>query len=554
MATRGTDPADPSALGDAAVLRVVEAMRSPDFYPDRPGAVAVVETHISWVFLAGDCAYKLRKPVVFPFLDYGSRERRRSFCEEEIRLGRRLAPDIYVGVRSVVERGARLELAGPGVEGALEHVTAMRRFDERCTLAALLAGNRATAGHVRRLARRVAAFHATAEPAPPGTFDSVAVAATIGENASTLLRHADVVGPARLAAAHRFAIAFAHGRRALLDARSTDGHVRDGHGDLRVEHVIVGDEVQVFDPVEFDPALRQVDVLADLAFLMMDLVAADREDLAVLLAAEYQAAAGDDSPDDLLWFYASYRAWVRAKVACLRADEMEPGPDRDGQLATARELAELGGRLAWRARRPLTLIVCGASATGKTHLSRALAEASGLPHVNSDVVRKELAGLAAHERADEREYSEEASLRTYRELGARAAAASSGAIVDATFRRRADRAAFAEAYAEREDARAPLFVECRAPAATVADRARARAADPSRASDATPAVAARMLHQLDPLDEVTPQSQDAPRTDQPGRSAIDDLEAFLDGRLARWPRLSGDVPAASPTPTRCPCS
>jgi len=321
--------------------------------------------------------------------------------------------------------------------------------------------------------------------------------------------------------------------------------VRDGHGDLRLEHVILGEEIEIFDPLEFDPALRQIDVLADMAFLVMDFAAAGREDLADLLASEYRAAAGESDTHQLLWFYAAYRAWVRAKVQSLRGEQLAPGAERDVELAEARRLAELGARLAWRARQPLLLVVCGGSATGKTHLASALAETSGLPHISSDVVRKELAGLDLHERAVEEEYSEQANLRTYRELGARAATAAHGAIVDATFRHRDHRTAFASAYGER--APRPLFVECRAPAATIADRARRRASDSDRVSDATPALAARMIHEFDPLDEVPPGAHLALRTDRPVEMAIADVETALDARIgppgdpAPTPRRTTDV-------------
>lgn len=519
-------------MGGAPPSRVAAAMCSPGFYPGPPAEVRLVETHVSWVFLAGDRAYKLRKPVVLPFLDFGTAERRRAACEAEVRVGRRLAPSVYVGVRSVVERDGRLALDEPSAAGALEHVTEMRRFDERETLAARLEDGAASTSEVRRVARRVAEFHAGAEVVEDA-FAAAHVAGVTGDNFEALLTHAPFLGAARLAAGHRFAVAFPHGRRALIDSRAASGRVRDCHGDLRAEHVLLGDEVEVFDPIEFDPALRRIDVLADVAFLAMELMAADREDLADAFVGEYRAAAGEGGreADRLLWFYAAYRAWVRAKVACLRAAAMGGGEGRDAELATARRLAALGGRLAWRARRPVVLVICGGAATGKTHLSRALAEASGLPHLESDAVRKRLAGLDPSERAPDREYSDEASRRTYAELGVRAAESPAGAIVDATFRRREHRDAFGEAYGNREPA--PLFVECRAPAATVVEWARGRVDEPGRVSDATPEIAERTLSELEPLDEVPAGDHVAIRTDRPVGEAVDDVEAALDARLAR---------------------
>jgi uncharacterized protein len=513
---------------------IAAAMSRTDFYAHAPDDVQRHETHISWVFLAGDRAFKLRKPVVFPFLDYGTAERRRHMCEEELRLGRRLAPELYLGLRAVVPRGDGFALADAGHAGAREHVVEMRRFDEAQTLAARLERGDVDEEQTRALARRIAAFHANADPAPPGSFGPQQVAATVGENFITLLGFAAEIGDPRLAAAHRFAVAFLHGRHDDIAARAAAGCVRECHGDLRAEHVILdGDRVEIFDPVEFDPALRLIDVAADLAFLVMELEEAGRPDLRRVLVNEYRSAGGDDGGDALLGFYAAYRAWVRAKVACLRAGELPPGGQRSRELDHARSLAELGERLSWRARRPLVLVICGAAATGKTHLARELARSSGLAHLSSDVVRKELAGLAPEQRAPLTEYTEEASLRTYAELGARAAAAveNGGAIVDATFRRRSDREAFRDAYPPAIPA--PVFVECRAPAAVVAGRARTRELDPQHTSDATAEIAARQLAEFETLDEVEPDLHVIVRSDRDRRDLVDDVEAALDARLGR---------------------
>jgi uncharacterized protein len=513
---------------------IAAAMADPGFYPGRPPTVEVRETHISWVFLAGERAFKLRKAVVFPFLDYGTPDRRRHMCEEEVTLGRRLAPALYLGVRAVVSRDGGFALAEAEHAGALEHVVEMRRFDEARTLAAQLERGSASERDVRALARHIARFHAAAEHAPPGSFGPAEVAATVSENFTTLLGYADQIGDPRLAAAHRFAVAFLHGRHAQLAARAAGGNVRDCHGDLRAEHVILGDEgVAIFDPVEFDPGLRRIDVSADLAFLVMELSEAGRADLARALVEEYRAAGGDDGGDALLGFYAAYRAWVRAKVACLRAGELPSGEPRKRELDHARRLAALGERLSWRARRPLVMVICGAAATGKTYLAERLATASALAHLSSDLFRKGRAGLPAERPAPLREYSEEASLATYRELGSAAAAAvrDGGALVDATFRRRTHRDAFAEGYGH--TAPDPVFVECRTPRAIVAERARRRRLDPRQASDAGEEIALRQLGEFEPLDEVEAGRHVLVRTDRDFAEAIDEIEAALDSRLAR---------------------
>jgi predicted kinase len=391
---------------------------------------------------------------------------------------------------------------------------------------------------MRRIARRLAAFHAGVDVAPAGASGAGAVTASVDENFTTLMPFADELGPGLLASSHRFGVAFVHGHRRLLEERATAGHVRDCHGDLRAEHVLVGDEVTVFDPLEFNPGLRLIDVAADLAFLVMDLHTAGAAGLADVLAAEYAAAGGDFGGDALLSFYAAYRAWVRVKVGCLRAAQLPPGPERDAQLGKARRLAAVARLLEWRARRPLVLVVCGRSATGKTLLARELSARSGLPVLSSDVVRKELAGLAATRRAPEREYTEAASLRVYRELGARAAAAApgGGAVVDATFRRRAHRDAFADGYGAVRPP--PLFLECAAPEAVLAERAAKRAQERDSVSDAGPAIVARQARELEPLDEVPPERHRLLRSDRPAGPVADSAEAWLDELLAAAERRS----------------
>lgn len=517
-------------------MEIVEALTDPGFYPHRPAKVEVVETHVSWVFLAGDLVYKLKRPVRFPFLDYSTPERRRRMCEEEVRLGRRLAPSLYLGVRPIVRRDGGLALGRPGGADAVEHAVELRRFREERTLASMLARGESASAAVEGVARRLAAFHAKAEPAP-GAFGPAHVMATVTENFATMLRFAPDLGELELAAAHRFAVAFVHARRESIDARSSSGSVRDGHGDLRAEHVIVDDGIEVFDPIEFDPDLRRIDVAADLAFLVMDLAATGREDLARGLVEHYREAGGDCGDDRLLEFYAAYRAWVRAKVAMLRADGLTVGsPQRDAAHDEAARLAALARRFAWRARGPLLLLVCGAAATGKTTLARVAANVAGLPLLSSDVIRKELAGLAPTDRAVDALYDEEMNLRTYAELGARAAGAlgaGGGAVVDATFRRRAHRDAFAGAAGGQSAA--ALYVECRMPESLAVERATRRLHDQSRVTDAGPELAGHQVREFEALDEVAAGRHLTLRSDQPLPAQIDELEAALDRRIGWAP-------------------
>ena len=529
-AVRRVQAAERRPLPPLGVREIVSAMSDPAFYPDAPTSVEVRETHISWVFLAGEHAYKLKKPVVFPFLDYGSVERRREMCEREVELNRRLAGDLYVGVRALVHGDGRLLLARPG-PGALEYVVAMRRFDESHTLAAAVARGEAGAAEIKEVGRRLAAFHAAASPAAGAGDALAAVKRTADGNFEMLLDRGGPLDERRVLAAQRFSDAYLAGHASMLRRRAAAGRVREGHGDLRAEHVLLGDPVRIVDCAEFDPRLREIDVGADLAFLVMDLERLERPDLARGLVDAYRADGGDPGGDDWIAFHAALRAWVRAKIAVLRS--LEPGAPPEHGIE-ARELFALGERLAWQARRPLALIACGPPASGKSHLARGLAGRSGFAVVGSDETRKRLAGLEPTERAPQEAYTATAGEQTYAELGRLAAEEverAGSVVVDATFGSAGDRRAFAGMFAER----APVvMLECRAPAVIVHARALSREADPQSVSDAGPEVAARLREHWEPLeDDIPARCHFVLRTDQPDTDVLDDAVSMLDRRLAQ---------------------
>jgi aminoglycoside phosphotransferase family enzyme/predicted kinase len=506
----------------------------PDFYPWRPERVEVRETHISWVFLAGDRAYKLKKPLKLPFLDYSTPRRRRQMCRHEVRLNSRLAPDIYLGVRAIAATPDGLELAAENDPRAVDYVVEMRRYDESRTLAARLARGELSRHEVAQVGARLALFHRQAPLARKTAVPVLALERRMTEDFHELLaiveQRAEIEG---LLALERFTHAFVVANAQLLDARARRGCVREVHGDLRAEHVLLERDrpIEIVDCVEFDPALRALDVADDLAFLAMDLVALGAERFADELVRAYRDAGGDPGEDRLIAFYAAYRALVRAKVALLRGAETAPTSSAHGrQSALARGLLSVAEQFSWRARLPLAIVVCGVPAAGKSSLARALAEASRLPHLSSDVIRKQLGGNARR-RDREALYSGEFNRLTYAELGRRAAqqtAALGGAIVDATFRHRADRGAFADAFA---DAAPVLFVECRAPVTVLAARAAKRDRQPRRVSDASLSVVLRESAAWEPLDEVAAEAHVTLRGDRRPETLLNELVALLDQRI-----------------------
>ena len=513
---------------------VREALARPETYPHRPASVEVRETHISWVFLAGGLAYKLKKPLVLGFVDYGTPARRREMCAAEVRLNRRLAPDVYLGVRGVAPIADGVELTDEHDPRAIDFVVEMRRYDEAQTLAARLERGELLRADVVEVGCVLARFHEDASRVEPAGAPVLAAERRFERNLQELLSDVEQRGEIeRVQSLERFAHAFVTAHAQTFAVRASTGQAREGHGDLRAEHVLLGDRVRIVDCVEFDPGLRELDVADDLAFLVFDLAARGGEGFGEILVQAYRDAGGDPGSDSLIAFYAAYRALVRAKVALVRGAQMPSTSAEHGeQSAEASELIAVAERFAWRARRPLVIVVCGVPASGKSHLARAMAQLSGLPRVSSDVIRKRLAGLRATERAPDDIYRAEWNARTYAELGSRASdslAANGGAIVDATFRHRADRVAFTTALGA---SRPIVFIECRAPSAVLGQRAADRERDRDRVSDAGLAVVVREQRSWDPLDEVPPSAHLTLRTDRPVEQITADVLALLDRRLA----------------------
>ena len=522
MSPPGAERAADPALVRAAVAQVAEG-----------GEVQERETHISHLFLTSDRAFKLKKPVTLHFLDYGTAAQRKAMCLDEVRLNSRLAPSVYLGVRALVGGADGLELAVADASDAIDYVVEMRIYDEDQTLSAVVARGEVRAEEIEALGHRLARFHADCRPVDVESGAARAVS-LIERNLSEFpnTEHPSP-GLSALPATRGLLRAFVSSHAGVLDERAQRGLVKECHADLRAEHVILRPELSVVDCVEFALDLRTLDVADDLAFLVMDLAAHGAETVAARLVAAYRDGGGDCGDDALVSFFAVHRALVRAKIQLVRAAQHPPGSE---PAAKARERAEsfmtLAERFGWRALEPLALVMCGGPATGKSYLAAAVGERSGLPLLNSDVVRKELAGLGPHERAPSDVYSPKFNRRTYRELGRRAALAldrGPGVILDATFRLRDDRVAFAEAFGSA----APIvFVECLAPPDVVAERARARERDPARISDATVEIAEREGRRWEPLDEVAPGSRVAVWTDRELEHVIGDLIDGLGRRSA----------------------
>lgn len=513
-------------------------------YPGRP-PVAVHETHASWVFVAGARAYKIKKPVALAFLDYGTLERRHAACREEVRVNRELAPGVYIGVRAIVKTPSGFRLAPEGSAGVVEYAVEMRRFDEADTVDGLIAAGALNAEHINTVARRLAEFHHLAPTVAGG-----GVRATLHmwrTNAQEFAAASDAVGWHVEDAAGRFGEVFVRAHGQEIERRREEGLVRDGHGDLRCEHVLARPEVRVVDRVEFDPALRHVDVACDLAFLAMDLEAHGQRWAADALWAAYRQSGMSCGSEPLRCFYAAHWALVRAKVAVIAAGEHH-GAVCDQQLQAAEALWKLSGRLCWRARAPLAVVVCGPAASGKSTLAAELSERSGLPAVSSDVLRKRLAGLTATERAQPEHYNDEFTQATYRGLGCEALQQlerCGGVIVDASCHTRVERGLLLG----RLDrvGLMMLVVRCEIPVDVAIRRAERRLQDPERISDATPEIVAAQARAFEPLGELPVDWVLALDTEQPLGAQADEVTRALDRRI----RCSSDG-VGEPRSSSCP--
>ncbi len=505
-------------------ISVPEALSRSAFHPGSP-PVTVHETHTAWVFLAGDRAYKVKKPVRMEFLDFCTLERRRAVCLEEIRLNHELAPTLGMRLRAVVPLADSYVLTEPRASGAAEYAIEMRRFDEQRTMATLAERGELADEQVRAVGARVAAFHADAPVRTPD--DPVGdVKGACDHNVRELYALVDDATARRVLAVERFTGAFLVNHRAEIAARAGAGRVREVHGDLRAEHVVLEDPIAIIDRLEFDARLRTIDVADDLAFLAMDLERLGASHAARVLVASYRDAGDDPGSDALLAFYGAYRALVRTKVALLRAAQFDDAAASAAARDDAGELLALAERLAWRGRGPLVLAVGGPPASGKSTLAHALSQRSGWPVLSSDVLRKRRRGLDLGAKAPDGDYTLSARAAVYRDLGERARAAvmaGQGIVIDATFGEPSLRAAFLDALGAEQPLRA---LECRASTELRERWARERKPADPHGSDADRGVAARLGASFSGWDEAP---HDASLTLRPGGDV-----ALLVDQVADW--------------------
>lgn len=487
----------------------------------RPGACAgfgdvpgLVQTHLSSLLFCGGLVYKLKKPLALGFVDFSTLAAREDACEQELRLNRRTAPRLYLGRVAVRQGPQGAFICEPGAVPppgcpVIDWAVQMRRFDDSRRLDRLAEAGQLRPDHIDALASTVAHFHAQQLPAPPGNGRAHATRHWARDNANEL---ATLAGQAGLPAAQQAQLAalqaWTETRGAvlapLMTERARSGHVRELHGDLHLANLVLLDGHPVlFDALEFNPLLRCIDTVGELAFPFMDLVAHGQPRLAWRFINAVWEITGDHDALPLLAWWAVYRALVRAKVALLGAAQAAPatpGVAPHPGLAEARRYLGVASRLAQldqappptaRAAAPLLVLTMGLAGSGKSSAAVPLASRLGALRVRSDVERKRLFGQPATARAVPGLYSPETNQRTYQRLQALAALALDNrtpVVVDAASLRRSERDAM-RALAARHGGRFLLLL-CHAAVPVLQMRVQQRQQTGLDASDATTQVLA----------------------------------------------------------------
>lgn len=489
---------------------IIESMTRPDFYPHRPQTVELVQTHISCVFIAGDYVYKVKKHVNFGFLDFTTLEKRKFYCDEELRLNKRLAPSIYLDVVPITadDRG-RLSLSSG--QKIVDYAVRMKKLPLENMLKILLANDHADATIMDAVAVKIARFHKVAETG--GAIDEMGSIKTIRhnheENFAQTEKYIDVTIPAsQYQFIKTFVGKFLAANTPLLEKRVAEHKIRDCHGDLHLEHICIADDIIVFDCIEFNERFRWCDVAAEVGFLTMDLDYNGYFRQSEDFVRSYLKYAGDTDMHALLNFYRCYYAYVRGKVISFRLDQKEiPETERDEIKKTASKYFDLAYTYAARLEKPVLILTAGLIGSGKSYQARHLAERLGAEVIRTDVLRKELLQIKPaekhHESFGQGIYSSDISQKTYEkavELAAEKMGQGKPVIIDASFKNQSDRA-LAVNLGQR--LRVPFYIiECTCPDDVVKVRLEKRMLDNDNPSDGRWEILQEQKKQYEAINEI----------------------------------------------------
>lgn len=500
-------------------LSLSQCLSHRETYNPPPAHVELHETHISWVFVTDRHAWKLKKPVRFEFLDFSTPARRREACEAEVRLNRRLTDDLYLGVLPVFETapgefriGAvdAIDDAGPRDATAEENCASrepidwlvwMRRLPLDRGLDRLIPAQRVEPADIARLAERLTRFYQAAAPIEI-TADEYcgAIERHVRANLAELLPSEHGLPATVVRRVHGAQLRWLATHGQVLSERVRGGRIVEGHGDLRPEHICLAEPIQIFDCLEFSADYRRLDVVDELAFLAMECDALGADWIGRQVLGAYAAATGDRAPADLVAFYKSYRAAVRAKVAALRAGQLA-GDESHAARDAALRYVELADRYAAALGPAPLVVVRGLMGSGKSTVARALAERIGAERLSTDEVRRELfAASDSPAEFGEGNYTAVKRRRVYDELCSRAGERLAGGlavILDGTFLAAADQRRAVEVATARK--LPALIVNCTCPADVARARIAERLASGGDASEARPELFAAQQTRDEPM-------------------------------------------------------
>jgi aminoglycoside phosphotransferase family enzyme/predicted kinase len=484
---------------------IVRLMSEPSTYPDRPGSIQVMETHISWVFLTDRYAYKLKKPVRFDFVDFSQSELRHHACQDELRLNRRLAGDVYISVLPITigHRGS-LSLAGDGQP--VDWVVKMRRLPADKSLNEVLLDGRLTPDDEHAVARHLADFYARLPPKRISPHDyrhqlrrhiraNGEALVTLLPSSEQLRTHRTLDSQLRYLAVHAD----------LFDKRVAEGRIVEGHGDLRPEHIYLERPPVVIDCIEFSADLRTIDVADDLGFLAMECNRIGHPGTGRLVLDTYENICGDQIPQALLAFHQSYRACVRAKVVGLQARQRI---DQEQRALTrlVHQYVDWAEHFALELGRPLLLIVGGMMGTGKSTLAQELADSLGAKLLSTDQIRRSLFGASPTAAGyGEGNYQPDHRQRVYDDLLGQAATIldqGRSAVLDGSFLKRALRQQ-ATQLGVRHGA-IPLCIECQCSRQTALSRIETRASAGGAVSEARVELYDEQVNESEPVAVAEP--------------------------------------------------
>lgn len=424
----------------------------PSIYPEPASNVTLVQTHISFLFLTDNYVYKIKKPLDLGFLNFSTLDRRRFYCEEEVRLNRRLCPDVYLGVVQIRESNSGVVINGAG--RTIEYAVKMRRLPENRMLNRLLQEDKVGEDDIKRIAKTIARFHNSAERnAEINRYGSISI---IKNNWDENFRQvSDFVGitlsRTDLHVTEEWVSRFLEQNEKLFAERVAGGFIRDCDGDIHAENICLADKVYIFDCIEFNERFRYIDTAADIAFLLMDLDYYGKQVFSDIFTAEYLSLTGDSAIPQILGFYKIYRAFVRGKVESFKINDRSMTSEEKTCAAAkaTRHFRLVRGYILREKLAPSLILFTGLMGTGKSTLASELSFELGLDLVRSDVVRKELAGMPATAR-DFSEYNKgiyapEYTRATYASLlgkAERSLSAGQSIVLDASFQKRSDREPF----------------------------------------------------------------------------------------------------------------